>query len=181
MMPPPQNKMPMGAGGGDEMMAMQDEEAGARKGAIGAGAPVPTKPYTVTVVKGLITQFNETFDALGGADLPNVEWEPEVRGAKWEAPLPSAIYAPLVALKEALAVIGGGQFASKYVIEPEKMVDDAEVRKVTGQLGKMEKDKELIKAMQEPLPQQQPAPQPAGPGPVPSEFGEDDDTLMGGM
>lgn len=155
---------------------MADQEAASRSDAIGKSAPQPEKPYAISAIKGLIGQFNDTLDALGGQDLPDVTWEPpQGTGAKWDAPLPVEIYAPLVALKEAIAAIG--EPGAKYEIDCEAMVNDTEVRKVTAVLSKMEKDKKLAEAMQAPLPQAAPAAPPEAP--PPSQFGEDDEALMG--
>jgi hypothetical protein len=162
-----------------EMEDLQAQEAAARQGAIGAAAPPPSKPFSTQAIKGLIDEFNKTLDKLGGEDLPDVEWEPPTKESKWPNPLPQEIFAPMVALTEALKQIGGGAFATKYDLDPMALVDDTTVRKATAVLRKLAGDKDLAKAMQEPA---QAAP--AGPPPAPAsptEFTEEDQELMGAM
>jgi len=162
----------------DDPMAAEAERGAAMKGEIGASAPQPTKPYTIKTLTGLVEQFDETLDALGGQDLPNLPWDPPKDSPRWEQPIPAEIYAPLYALKQAVSQVAGGKFASKYTIDCESMTDDTQVRKITGILGKMAKDKELSKAMQEPMTAPQ-APPPRTP--APSEFSQQDADLMGNM
>jgi hypothetical protein len=164
----------------EEAMALADEEAALREDVTGKTAPAPEKPYSVETIKGLITQFNETLDALGGQDFPDITWDPPHEGAsKWDAPLPPEIYVPLVAMKETLAAVAEGEFAKKYEIKCEEAVNDTEVRKITGTLARMAKDKKLAEAMMAPLPAQPGAEPP--PTPAPSQFSEEDQMLAESM
>ena len=169
----------MGPGPGDVMDAEADEAA-ARQGMLAAAAPKPTKPFAVKAVQNLISQFNDTLDALGGGDLPDVAWEPPPdAGAKWNEPLPPEIFAPLLALSEALKMVEDGKFDKKYGYAPTEIVDDTQVRKVTAQLKRMAKDKGLAEAMQAPVegPEEAPSPVP----PPPGEMSPEDQALMNGM
>lgn len=186
---PPEAGAPMGSEPGmeatpDEVMATGEQEAQARRDMLASAAPPPEKPFSIKSIQTLITQFNDTVDAFGGEDLPNVEWTPpEGMGAKWDQPLPPEIYVPLIALEDAMGVVAGGEFVDKYKLVASEITSDTEVRKATAQLSRMAKDKKLVKAMQAPI-------QPAGeegampegpPPPSPYEMGEEDRALQENM
>lgn len=145
-------------------------------------APKPKSPLSVSAIKGLIGQFNETVDAFGGADLPNLEWTPpEGTKAKWTEPLPDVIFAPLLALDQALGAVAGGEFEEKHGFEPSEIVDDRSLRGVTVKLKQMSKDKKLIEAMQAPLQAEAPMEAPAQGAPLPSQMSEADKEMMQNM
>jgi len=143
-------------------------------------APQPEKPYSVKAIDTLIGDFNDTLEALAGTELPDVEWQtPEGAGAKWPNPLPPEIFVPLVALTEALKVVGDGSFYEKHGFEPRELTSDAELRKASASMRKMAKDSDLAQAMQAPMGA-------AGPGappeseempPPPGGFEEEDELL----
>ena len=165
----------------DVEQSMQDE-AQARAQAIAEMAPQPTEPFDVRAVEGLVDQFNETVDALGGTDLPDVEVPLPEGENKINAPLPPEIFVPLVALNEALKMIGGGEFFDKYGFEATELSDNNSIRKVTASLGKMAKDKKLMEAMQQPigeLPSEEGGEE--APPPAPDAMEEEDQELMENM
>lgn len=175
-----------GPGSPDAVMEADAEMADAQRGMMGAAAPPPEKPFSVKAIKTLISQFNDTVEAFAGDELPDVEWEPMEKGAKWDQPLPQEIYVPITALSDALGVIAGGEFAEKYSdFSPMEIVDDPTLRKATAKLRQMEKDKKLVAAMSEPLEQAAEAePMSAEEGPVPpapSEMTEEDQALQESM
>lgn len=163
----------------DQMMA---DDASMRAESIAASAPPPSKPYTVRAIQTLVDQFNDTIDALGGEDLPEVEFMSPEGEKRWEQPLPPAVFVPLVALTESLKLIGTGEYYEKYGFDPVELTDDTALRKASGQLGRMAKDKDLSDMMQQPIngavgeegsPEEMPPP--------PGDFSEEDDMLAAEM
>ena len=143
-------------------------------------APMPEKPYSVNAVKTLMKELNKALDKLSGQDIPDIEAELPSKGAKLEGALPTEIYLTLVAIAESLRMLGE-DFVDKYGFEPESLLTDADLRKVTATLKKMSKDKKLIEAMQAPvggegapeMAEEQPSP--------PGFFDEDEQELAAGM
>ena len=151
---PPAGAPPAGgppAGDVEQMDRMMDDEAAARAEAIASAAPQPKKPFSFQAIKSLIDEFNKAVDALGGGDLPDVAWEEPEGEKRWDMPLPPEIFVPLVALFEALKMIGDGSMFEKYGLDPEELVDDTALRKAAGQLKRMAKDKDLAEMMQQPI------------------------------
>jgi len=181
---------PPGAGGPgspDAVMAA-DRQVGAQKRAMLAStAPQPSKPFSTKAIQTLIKQFNDTVEAFSGGVLPDVTWEPMEKGAKWNNPLPEEIYAPLAAMRQAVDVVGGGEFKGAYQFQPTEITDDMGVRKATAEMMKMSKDKKLIAAMRAPLNAAageagQEAPSgPSGRAPMQSNMSPDDKALMANM
>jgi hypothetical protein len=165
-----------------------DQAAGAEKRAmLAASAPRPTKPFSVSSIQQLIKQFNSTVESFSGGELPDVEWMPPEREAKWNAPLPVEIYAPLVAMRQAVDIVGDGEFSGGYKFQPTDITDDMGIRKTSAELAKMSKDKKLIAAMRAPLQQ---AAEEAGSGemegaksraPSASSMRDEDKALMNNM
>jgi len=164
----------------EELAALEAENASMRGDIMAEAAPQPEKPYSVKAIDTLIGDFNDTLEALAGTELPDVEWQtPEGAGAKWPNPLPPEIFVPLVALTEALKVVGDGSFYEKHGFEPMELTSDAELRKASASMRKMAKDSDLAEAMQAPMGA-------AGPGappeseempPPPGGFEEEDELL----
>ena len=143
-------------------------------------APMPEKPYSVNAVKTLMKELNKALDKLSGQDIPDIEAELPSKGAKLEGPLPPEIYLTLVAIAESLRMIGE-DFVNKYGFEPESLLTDADLRKVTASLKKMSKDKKLIEAMQAPVGgEAAPEMQEEQPSP-PGFFDEDEQDLAANM
>ena len=113
-------------------------------------APMPEKPYSVNAVKTLLKELNKTLDKLSGQDIPDIEVEMDSKGAKLEGALPAELYMTLVAIAESMRLLGE-DFVGKYGFDPESMLTDSDLRKVTATLKKMSKDKKLIEAMQAPV------------------------------
>lgn len=173
--------MPEGGPGAEEVEQSMQDEAQARAQMIAEMAPQPSEPFDVRAVQGLVDQFNDTVDALGGTDLPDVALPPMPEGEnKINSPLPPEIFVPVVALNEALKLIGDGEFFDKYGFEPTELDNNNAVRKVTASLAKMAKDKKLQEAMQQPVGEMEAAPEEASP-PSPEAMPDEDQELMDNM
>ena len=166
---PPEGAPPMPGGPQDEAMARVSD--------IASQAPVPEKPYSVKALNTLQKEFNETLDVLGGGELPPIEVDFGTE-KKWMEPIPPELFVPLVAINEALKMVGEGEFAEKYDFEPLGMVSDVELRKASGQLARMRKDKKLIEAMQAPA--EAPADE-LGPPPEMGAMSVEDEELASGL
>ena len=143
-------------------------------------APMPEKPYSVNAVKTLMKELNKALDKLSGQDIPDIEAELPSKGAKLEGALPTEIYLTLVAIAESLRMLGE-DFVDKYGFEPESLLTDADLRKVTATLKKMSKDKKLIEAMQAPVGgEEMPETAEEQPSP-PGFFDEDEQDLAANM
>jgi len=112
-------------------------------------APMPSKPYSMNAVKTLLKELNKVLDAFSGQNIPDIEIDFDSKGAKLEGPLPPELFATLAAIAETLRLLGD-DFVSKHGFDPQSMMTDADLRKVTASLKKMGKDKKLIEAMQSP-------------------------------
>jgi len=164
----------------EELAELEAGNAEMRGDVMAAAAPQPEKPYSVKAIDTLIGDFNDTLETLAGSELPDVEWSaPEGSGAKWPNPLPQEIFVPLVALTEALKLVGDGSFYDKYGFEPMELTSDPELRKASASLGKMAKDKDLAEAMQAPMGAAAPGAEPEGEEmpPPPGGFEEEDELL----
>ena len=184
--PPPEGMPPEGAppeaGPTPEgnMAAMEDERMRQME-AIAQAAPAPEKPYSTKLLSGLSDAINGLVSAID----PNMEQiEFVAEGGKWDQPLPPEIYVPLVLVVTFVSNLGE---YDKYIMDPQEIVNDAAVRKMTGLLGMMKKDKDLIAQMQEPMgeeeeeaPAEGEAP-PAGTEGEGAEMTEDDEALMAEM
>tara|TARA_R110001583_G_scaffold58271_2_gene173892 strand:- start:617 stop:1249 length:633 start_codon:yes stop_codon:yes gene_type:complete len=150
--------------------------------AVAEAAPVPEKPYTVKVIEGLVKVFNKTLSKLAGGDIPEivVDFEGAEKG-KWPNQLPPEIFLPLVAISEAVKVIGGGEYADKYGFDPMEIDSDTQVRKAAAQITRMGKDKKFIDAFDAPP---EAAPVEEGqemPPPMTDAMSEEDQELAAGM
>ena len=176
---PPAGGPPMPPGP-EQVMEAEGQEAGMRVEQIAAMAPQPEKPYSKKAVEKLTKEFNEAVESLGGGALPEivVNLDSE-KGAKWNLPLPPELFVPLYALSEALNMLPAPELSEKYAYDAVSLVDDPALRKMSGQLSKMSKDKKLIEVMSQPMGQE-----PAGdtlPPPQPGAMGEDDEMLAAGL
>ncbi len=134
---------------GPQDMAMEGGMQGGMAAEMPA-APMPEKPYSVNAVKTLLKELNKALDKLSGQDIPDIEVEMPSKGAKLEGGLPEELYLTLVAIAESMRLLGE-DFVDKYGFEPESLLTDADLRKVTAVIKKMSKDKKLIEAMQAPV------------------------------
>tara|TARA_R100000005_G_C4978993_1_gene189348 strand:- start:153 stop:818 length:666 start_codon:yes stop_codon:yes gene_type:complete len=141
-------------------------------------APMPEKPFSVSAVKTLLKELNKALDAFSGQDIPDLEVEMPSKGAKLEGPLPPGIYLTLLAIAESLTLLDP-KSAEKYQFNPQEIVTDADLRKVTATLKKMSKDKKVLEAMQAPAggEAEMEMEQPSAPG----FFDEDEQTLAANM
>jgi hypothetical protein len=177
----------MPEGGPGAVEAADAGMAEEKRAMMASTAPPPTKPFSVKAIQTLIKSFNETVETFSGGELPDLIWEaPEGTGDKWNSPLPPEIYAPLVAMREAVDIVGGGEFSDDYAFQPTEIEDDMSLRKATADLMKMKKDKKLIAAMRAPLEEaageeMEMEEAPKGRAPMPSEMGEKDKALMDNM
>ena len=179
-MPPGGEMMPPGgAPTPDDMMALEQEEAGVEQQIMAQAAPEPESPFSIKAIQTLLSEFNSTLDAFAGEDIPDIEW-PGVEGeGKWDQPLPPEVFTPLVAINDTLEILEDGKYADKYRIDLESLTSDAELRKATASLKKMAKDKKLVEAMQAPAVVPEP-----GVGempPPPGSFDQDEQMLAANM
>lgn len=190
-MPPggPGGEMPLPPGGAtpEDVMALQEEQSAAQMDALSATAPPPSKPYTVTTVKKFADELDKTIDTLAGTDIPIPEWQPDeniVDKGKWPEPLPPEIYAPAMALAEAVRMVDVEGNFSEYIFEASGLVSDVELKAAAGKLKLMAKDKELAKLLQAPMEGaptgEMEAPIPPA-GAPPESMSETDLALMDGM
>jgi len=145
---------------------------------MGQSAPMPEKPFSVSAVKTLLKELNKALDSFSGQDIPDLEIEMPSKGAKLEGPLPPELYITLMAIAESLKLLDEN-IAKKYAFNPEEILTDADLRKVTATLKKMAKDKKVLEAMQGPASDESEVEmeQPSAPG----FFDEDEQTLAANM
>lgn len=160
---------------------------------MGMAPPVPEKPYSIKAIQALAEAEAGALQALAGGAIPEDAlpvWEPgpEAKGSKWSQPLPIEVFGPAVAFSQVPALGdqlegSGNAFTEKYGFDPQEMVSDTELRKVTAQIKRMGKDKKLAKLLQQPMPgpdamPEEPVAAPMGP---PSAMTEEDEALLGAM
>jgi hypothetical protein len=168
---------------GDDMEAQYQQMA--------ESAPQPEKPFTVKMVKTLVKQLNDTLSKISDEEIPELSFEPEdVKGGKYDAPLPPDVFITLLAIVQLLQMVGGGEFADKYEFDPFTAVTDTDLRKMAAQLKRISKDKKLIEGIKE-MQQGEEIPGDEGPAdkagseepmaPAPTEMTEDDQELASAM
>jgi hypothetical protein len=154
-------------------------------------APQPEKPFTVKAIKTLVKELNKTLSKLADEEIPEIQFEPgEVKGGKFDQPLPPDIFVTLLAMVQLIEMAGGGEFADKYNFDPYTAVSDTDLRKITAQLKRIGKDKKLIEAVKE-LAQGEEMAGDEGPedvadegdemAPPPTEMTEEDEELASAM
>jgi len=154
-------------------------------------APQPEKPFTVKVIQTLVKQLNDTLSKISDEDIPELSFDPEdVKGGKYDAPLPPDVFITLLAIVQLLQMVGGGEFADKYEFDPFTAVTDTDLRKMAAQLKRISKDKKLIEGIKE-MQQGEELPGDEGPAdaagseepmaPAPTEMTEDDQELSSAM
>jgi len=72
------------------------------------------------------------------------------KGDRWPMPLPPEVYAPAVALLEAIRFVDEGGSYEKYMFETDGLTDDGSLKAAAGKLKMMEKDKQLAQELQNP-------------------------------
>jgi len=189
--PPPAGGPPAGMPGEPgvaDLEAAEQQEAMAKMEAIAATAPQPKKPYTIKTIQMFAEQVDAAIDALAGTDIPLPSWEPDPamveKGDRWGEPLPLEVYAPAVALVEAVRMVSeeGEVKFDKFIFEPTELWSDTELKVAAGKMKSMQKDKALAKALQGPMGGEEapPAPEEAELPPA-GEMSEEDQALMGAM
>jgi len=152
---------------------------------IAASAPPPEKPFSVKTIETVVSEFNAAMSKLSGGEIPEIEVDlSAAKNGKWDAPLPPELFLPLVAISEALGMIGGGEYADKYGFDPFDVTTDTDLRKVAAQFKRMAKDKKLIADLQEGAEvegEEMPEEEGAEMAPPPAEMGEEDQVLAAGM
>ena len=154
-------------------------------------APQPEKPFTVKVIQTLVKQLNDTLSKISEEDIPELSFDPEdVKGGRYDAPLPPDVFITLLAIVQLLQMVGGGEFADKYEFDPFTSVTDTDLRKIAAQLKRISKDKKLIEGIKE-MQQGEELPGDEGPAdaagseepmaPAPTEMTEDDQELSSAM
>ena len=180
-MAPPGPPMDPGAAGPEDLAAAEQQEAMAKMEAIAATAPQPKKPYSVKSIQTFAGEVDSAIDALAGTDIPLPEWSPEAGGDKGDQPLPLEVYAPAVALVEAVRALGDKKF-DKHLFEPTELFSDSELKAASGKVRSMSKDKGLMSALQAPMGgAEEEAPEEGGELPPPDQMSPEDETLMGAM
>ena len=138
----------------EEMEQLRAQEADMQMQELAMGAPPPDKPYKIKTIKMFSDQMDKTLDSLAGTDVEIPAWEPnpEVveKGDRWPEPLPPEVFAPVVALIEAIRFIDPEGNYEKYMFEPDGLVGDSELKAAAGKLKMMEKDKQLAQDLQAP-------------------------------
>lgn len=164
--------------GGDMGPSTQDveqlraQEADLKMQELAMGAPPPEKPYKLKTISMFSDQMDKTLDALAGTDVEIPAWEPNPdmvqKGDRWAEPLPAEVYAPAIALIEAIRFVDAEGNYEKYMFEPDGLVSDAALKAAAGKLKMMEKDKQLAQDLQTPPGEEvmaegaEPPPMPAG-------------------
>ena len=140
----PPGAPPAGAGAPTEQQAFDsmEQERMAQVDAIAATTPQPEKPYTMSLVKKMVDSMNSILSAVSGQDLEQIEFEGE--GSKLEGMLPPEVYVPFVIIMSFVSTLEG---ADKYIMNPEELASDAGLRKATGILKMLEKDKEMMEQL----------------------------------
>lgn len=166
------------AGGGatpEQVMQAQQEQVAAENESIMSQAPEPSESYDYKAIKDLsdsmgafTMMIDETLE-LPPFDIPEGE-------SRLDGKLPMEVFVPYVRIMAFLATLEEGQ---KYVTDPEELGTNSGLRKASANFDRMQKDKKLIKKLQEggapaePEAQQQPE-APAKPG----EMSEMDREIM---
>lgn len=126
-----------------------DEQAQAQQAQIqqiAQTAPQPEKPYTYKK----IDQMADAMNAFVSSVIPEMtaaEYNPPEGETKLDAPLPPEVYVPFAVIMGFIAQVG--EF-DKYIIRPEDLISDTALSKATANFKRMQGDKKLIAALQEP-------------------------------
>ena len=183
----PPGAPPAGAGAPTEQQAFDsmEQERMAQVDAIAATTPQPEKPYTMSLVKKMVDAMNSILSTVSGQDLEQIEFEGE--GSKMEGMLPPEVYVPFVIIMSFVSTLEG---ADKYIMNPEELATDAGLRKATGILKMLAKDKEMMEQLkageqpaeegEEELPEEEMSPEEMEAA-APGEFDEEDEEIMGMM
>ena len=144
--------------------------------------PMPTNPkgYKVSDLKALAKQTNATLKAMLGPAfdaMPPEQREVKVELSGQHTPdFPPNLWVALNAIDTAVKQLAPPDMAQKYDLELANIGEGPSV--TAGKLRMIEKDKKLLKALQEPPPEMVPG---APPPPPPEQMAEMDERVMGMM
>jgi len=138
----------------EEVERLRAQEADLQMQELAMGAPPPEKPYNLKTISMFADQLDKTLDALAGTDVEIPAWEPDEnmveKGNRWPEPLPPEVYAPAVALVEAIRFIDQEGKYENLMFDPDGLVSDSALKAAAGKLKMMEKDKQLAAELQNP-------------------------------
>ena len=158
----------------EEIEQLRAQEADLQMQELAMVAPPPEKPYTLKTISMFSDQLDKTLDALAGTDVEIPAWEPDEslveKGNRWPEPLPPEVFAPAVALVEAIRFIDQEGKFEKFMFDPDGLTSDNALKAAAGKLKMMEKDKNLAQELQNP-PGEEAMAEGAEPPPMPE--GED--------
>ena len=185
MAPPPGGDMGPSQ---QEVQQLRQQEAALKMQEMAMGAPEPSKPYTLKTIKMFADQMDKTLDKLAGTDVEIPAWDPDPgmveKGDRWNMPLPPEVYAPVVALIEAVRFVDEGGNYEKYMFETDQLTDDGALKAAAGKLKMMEKDTQLAQELQNP-PGEEAMAEGAEPPPMPEgeegEMSPDEELLAENM
>lgn len=143
MDPAADGQMPAPQATPDAAMAAMEQERQAQIAQIEQMAPQPESPYTASLVVKLVDAINKLIEMVD-PDMAGIEYTPE--GDRIDGPLPPEVFVPFVLVMSFVATMPG---MDKYMMDPTELINDAAVRKATAQIGRMQKDKELLEKMKE--------------------------------
>jgi hypothetical protein len=143
--------------------------------------PVSEKGYKASDIKALAKQANATLEALLGPAYDAMppeqrEVKVDVQGPRVEA-FPPQLWAAVSVIDQAVKTFAPDA-AEKYDLELAALGDPSQVSVTAGKLRMIEKDKKLLKRLQEPDPSMVPG---APPAPKPEEMAAMDERAMGAM
>lgn len=172
----------------EEIERLRAQEADLQMQELAMGAPPPEKPYNLKTISMFSDQLDKTLDALAGTDVEIPAWEPDEnmveKGNRWPEPLPPEVYAPAVALIEAIRFIDQEGKYENLMFDPDGLVSDSALKAAAGKLKMMEKDKQLAAELQNPPGEEAMAEgQEAPPMPEPADMpmSQDDEVLSANM
>jgi hypothetical protein len=155
-----------------EIEQMRAQEAEMAMQELAMGAPPPEKPFQLKTIQMFSDQLDKTLDALAGTDVQIPTWNPDPnmveKGDRWPEPLPPEVYAPAVALVEAIRFIDEDGNFEKFIFEPSELNSDTALKAAAGKLKMMEKDSNLAQELRNPPGEeamaegQEPPPMPEG-------------------
>tara|TARA_R100000315_G_scaffold60576_1_gene37435 strand:+ start:822 stop:1382 length:561 start_codon:yes stop_codon:yes gene_type:complete len=134
-----------GAPSPEQVMGSMEDERMAQLEAVAASAPTAEKPIDSKLIKKLVDAMNSLVDKID-PEMADVEFAGE---GKISGQFPAEVFVPLVLIMSFVGQLG--EDFSKYMMQPEDLINDAAIRKATALIKKMSGDKELMERMKAPL------------------------------
>ena len=163
----------------DQVMGRMEDERMAQIEAVAASAPSSEKPFDSKLIKKLADAINKLIDKID-PEMASVEFE---GSGKIDGQFPAEVFVPLVLIMSFVGQMG--EDFSKYMMNPEELVNDAAIRKAIAMIQRIAKDKALLERMKQPAEQQQEAPMDEEPMEqpmaAPDKIDEDDQAIMEAM